>query len=260
MPQGQQEDIGPSSKDWMYMYVFLFLFFGSLSVAVVCYCAFGLDVFFNFSGLHKFTTNVTSTSRAIYYGNVTYILGFRRSGHNLLCLYILCRDIIRHIDYIERLTLYEARDFRTARGSYECQLQYSETLMRSLKLWFTIHTMFFVFIVLSLLVEWISSLQSDVNFELIWFPQIAGSCFIAFKFAFPFRAASRVTTRFDKMFDVLNTQFNPMEFPEADAFLSYCKRCAAGFKLFGIRITGNVALICFVSSFVGFFKFYKNIF
>ena len=258
-PNGQQEDIGPSEKDWLYTYTFFTA--GTLSVIFVCYCAFGLDVFLNFYGLHKFTANITLTHKVIYYGNVTLIYwGFE--GVVIICcvFYILCRDIIRHIEFVEELILSDAKTFFTARKYYECLLHYTENLISSLKLWFTVHTVFFMFIVLSLFVEWIASVQSNDNFKVIWLSQTAGSCLIAFKYAFPFLAASRVSARYDKMFETLNTQLNHRQFPEAGEFLSYCKRCAAGFKLFGLRITANVAIISFMSCFVGFFKFYKQIF
>ena len=78
-------------------------------------------------------------------------------------------------------------------------------------------TLFFVLIVLATVVGWITSLQqTDVNFKLTWYSQIAGSLLIAFKFSFPVLAASRVTTKFDNTPQLFNKQLTHQDFPEGD--------------------------------------------
>ena len=259
-PEGYHEDVGPSGKDWLYMAGFLLL--GTLDVVMMCFGAFYFDAFFNFYGIHDFAINrLSALDRTIYYANVVTIYWGLASGVSLCCVfYMLCRDIIRHIEFTERLILRNARNFHRARDYYETLLQYTEKLSASLNLWFTVHTLFFAVIVLAAVVDWITSLSSTVvDFKRIWFSQIAGSLLIAFKFSFPFFAASRVSTKFDKMYQAFNKELTVREFPESDVFLSYCRRCGAGFKLLGIRITMNLAAISFISCFVGFFKFYKQI-
>ena len=260
-PDGHQDiAIGPSEKDWLKMTGFLFL--GTVTVVMMCFGAFYFDAFFNFYGIHDFAIKrLAVAERYVYYTNVVTIYWGLAAGVALCCtFYMLCRDIIRHVEFTETLILQNANNFREARSYFETLLQYADKLIASLKLWFTVHTLFFTVIVLAVLVDWIISLKSTtVDFKHIWFSQTAGSLLIAFKFSFPFLAASRVTTRFDKMYKVLNKKLAPPDFPESDLFLSYFKRCKPGFTLLGIRITVNVAVISFISCFVGFFKFYKQI-
>ena len=260
-PDGNQNvGLGPSGKDWLYMTTFLFL--GTVVVVMMCFGAFYFDAFFNFYGLHHFAIErLPTVERTIYYANVVILYWSLGAGVALCCVfYMLCRDVIRHIEFMETLILQNARNFCQARNYYETLLHYTDKLIASLKLWFTIHTLFFAIIVLGTVVDWISSLESSaIDFKHIWFSQTAGSLLIAFKFSFPFFAASRVSARFDKMYQVLNRELAATTFPESDEFLSYCRRCKAGFSLLGIRITINLAVISFISCFLGFFKFYKQI-
>ena len=257
-PEDHQQDIGPAGKDWLYMYGFMLL--GTIDVAMMSTGDFYSNAFFSFYGIHDFVKQLSTTESIIDYVAIGLIY-WGLVGSVLLCcvFYILCRDIVRHIEFTEELILNSARNFRSGRKYYECLLQYTEKLAASLTLWFAIHTLFFVLIVLVTAVDWITSLRStDVNFKLTWYSQIAGSLLIAFKFTFPFLAASRVTTRFDNMYQILNKQLTHQDFPESDAFLTYCKRCEGSFKPLLLRITMNITIVSFASCFVGCFNFFKQ--
>lgn len=259
-PDGIQQDIGPSEKDWVYTYRFFLL--GTTTVAMTALGDFYFNAFFNFYGIHDFVKRLSPVGQIIDFA-IIGIIYWGLIGSVVFCciFFVVCRDIIRHIEYTEELVLQEATDFRSGRKYYECLLKYTEKLLSSLKLWFTVHTLIFAFIVFAAVTELVSSLQSsNVDFKLILFSQIAGSLLIAFKFSFPFAAASRVTTRFDKMIQVFNEQLHSQDFPESDSFLSYCKRCEGGFKVLGIRITMSIAFATFISSFLGFLKFHKEFF
>lgn len=257
-----QEDaasITLTNKDWLY--TLLFLFVGLFIVALVLFCAFALNVFFDFYGLHNFTVHIAGLDKVLYYCSVGIIYwGFVSSVVACCVFHILSRDIVEHIRYTEHKIITSAKNFKTARNFHECLMVYTEKIISSFKPWFVVHTMFFVFIVLVGFVEWVIALKSDhqVNGR-VWLAQIAGSLLVAFKFAFPFISASRVTSKFEKMHARLNRECRSEEFPELDEFLSYCKRCNAGFKLCGIKITGNLALVLLLSCFVGFFKLYKSV-
>lgn len=257
--QEEEATITLTTKDWLYTYLFLFV--GLIIVALVLFCAFGLNVFFDFYGLHDFTAHIAGLNKIFYYCSVGIIYwGFVSSVIACCVFHILSRDIVEHIRYTEHCITNNAKSFKTARDFHESLMVYTEKVVSSFKPWFIVHTMFFVFIVLVGFVEWVVALTSNhtVNAQ-IWLAQIAGSLLIAFKFAFPFISASRVTSKFEEMHARLNRKCCNAEFPELDEFLCYCKRCNAGFKLFGIKITGNLALVLLLSCFVGFFKLYKSV-
>ena len=257
----QQDDVSITltTKDWLYTHLFMFV--GLSIVALVMFCAFALNVFFDFYGLHNFTAHIAGLDKVLYFCSVVVIYwGFVSSVVACCIFHILSRDVVEHIRYTEHCIINDAKDFITARGYHECLLLYTDKIVSSFKPWFIVHNMFFIFIVLVTFVEWMIALTDNhTGISHIWLAQIAGSLLIAFKFAFPFISASRVTSKFEEMHARFNRECNIQEFPELDEFLSYCKRCNSGFKVCGIKITGNLALVLVLSCFVGFFKLYKAI-
>jgi hypothetical protein len=262
MPNGQQINVGPTRNDWKYCNIFFLM--GILSVVFVLYCSFQLDVFFDFTGLHKFTANIHGWRRIVYYTSIGLIYtGFIGVVVACCIFFVCCRDIVRHVEFTETLIITQAKKFLMARHYHECLLRYTDDVMNSMKKWFVIHSFFFFFIILSVAVEWVMAF-SEIKHKhediiRILIAQAAGSFLIAFKFAFPFLAASRVTARYDAMYRRINRQWRPDVLSEVDVFMSYSIRCEAGFTLFGIKLTAQLALISLLSCFLGIFKMYKKV-
>ncbi|XP_020908239.1 uncharacterized protein LOC110246260 isoform X2 [Exaiptasia diaphana] len=261
MPEGHQKDVGPESNDWKY--VNIFLFFGIVSVVLVLYVAFDLNVFFDFAGLHDFTAHIHDLWLCLYYFSVSMIYwGFISVVVACCIFYICCRDIVRHIEHTEKIILKKANNYLLARHYHDSLLTYTDSIMSATKLWFGIHSLFFMFIIISVAFEWITAFSGKKHYEniaIIILSQSVGSFLIAFKFAFPILAASRVTARFEKMYRVINRNWKPDKMPEVNVFMNYCCRCEAGFTLFGVKMTAQLALISLLSCFVGFFKLYRKV-
>ncbi|XP_031556846.1 uncharacterized protein LOC116293541 [Actinia tenebrosa] len=262
MPEGHQEDIGPTRNDWKYVNNILLI--GFTSVGSVFYCCFGLNVFFDFSGIHNFAVHIHDWKKTLYYIDIGIIYWGYISAVVACCIFfICCRDIVRHIEFTETLIITKAKKYLTARHYHECLLRYTDDVMNTTKLWFVVHSLFFAFIVLTDAVAWIMAFseinRNHKNMVHIIMGQTAGSFLIAFKFAFPFLAASRVTAQYDKMYRRINRHWRPDVLSEVDAFMNYAIRCEAGFTLFGIKLTAELALISLLSCFLGFCRIFKNI-
>ena len=86
-------------------------------------------------------------------------------------------------------------------------------------------------------------------YELI-LAQISGSFFIAFKFAFPFLSASRVTARYTKFYYRIARSCMIPNLPRLSILHDN-----SGIKLIGVRITTKLAVLAFMCSFLGALKF-----
>ncbi|XP_065064470.1 uncharacterized protein LOC135690747 [Rhopilema esculentum] len=102
--------------------------------------------------------------------------------------------------------------------------------------------------------EWINVIKSTEEKHIenynIWFAQLTGSCLISYKFAFPFISASRVTARFNIFYYNVARLTKVSDIPDLAVLREH-----SGFKLFGFRITTNVAMVAIFSSFIGALKF-----
>jgi hypothetical protein len=61
------------------------------------------------------------------------------------------------------------------------------------------------------------------------------------------------------MYRRINRQWRPDVLSEVGVFMSYSIRCEAGFTVFGIKLTAQLALISLLSCSIGFFKIYKKL-
>ncbi|XP_020908243.1 uncharacterized protein LOC110246263 [Exaiptasia diaphana] len=261
MPEGYQIDVGPEGNDWKHANILLF--FGVVGVALVLYVSFGLNVYFDFVGIHDFTANIHDWRRALYYGSCAVIYwGFFSVVVACCIFYICCKDIMQHIEHTETIIVKKARNYLMARQYHDCLLSYAENVMKSMKLWFGIHTLLFMFIIVSVSFEWVTAFSGKKHYNdiaIVVLSQTVGSFFIAFNFAFPILAASRVTAKFESMYRNINRRWCPDELPQVEVLMDYCRRCEAGFTLFGVKLTAQLALISLLSCFVGFFKLYKKV-
>jgi len=262
MPEGFQRDVGPSKNDWKYVNIALLL--GIVGVLLFIFVDFKFNIVFDYPGLHDFINRIHDTQRVLYYFSASVVLywGFVSVVVACCVFFICCRDIIRHIEHTEDLIINKAKDYLVARHYHECLLEYTDRVMASTKVWFAIHSLFFMGIIVSVAFEWLTAFSGSKhysNMSIIILSQIVGSLLIAFKFAFPILAASRVTAKFDQMYRNINREWCPDNTSEVGVFINYCIRCEAGFTLFGIKLTVQLAIISLLSCFVGLFKLYKKV-
>lgn len=249
--------------DWLGVNVFLAFAITGLGVAL--YNATQSNIFFSFTDLHAFVSQISKAQGVLYYIALA-VLNWAHLSSILACgaFYIACRSITRHIQFTEKLLINHATDFGSAKTIHECLLKYTEKMSKSLTLWFTIHTGLFGLIILLTLLDVMSIIQSSQkvqNISKVWMSEITASWLVAIQFAFPFLCASLVTRGFEQMYDKMNREAtNLASSQELDAFLNYCTRCQSGFNVLGIRITTNLAVMSIASVFIGLFRFYKELF
>lgn len=262
-PLGTQEDVQPNRTDWLGVNVFLTFAITGLCIAL--YNALQSNIFFSFTDLHKFASQVSKAERVLYYSALA-VLNWAHISSILACgaFYIACRSISSHIDFTEKLLVNHATDFNSAKKIHECLLKYTEQMSKSLTPWFTIHSGLFGLIILLTLLDVMSVIQSSrkvQNIGQVWMSEVTASWLVAIQFAFPFLSASLVTHRFEQMYEKINRGgTNLASSQELDVFLNYCTRCKSGFNVLGIRITTRHALMTVVSVFIGLLRFYKELF
>ena len=245
--------IALSDADWLLVNTLFIL--GIIGIAGVFTCAFAFNTFFDFTGIHDFTSHITGGTLGLYYcALVAVYWGFCATVCACCLFHVVSRDLINHIDYTEKLIITSAKDRIDFFSMHESLLRYTKSVMSSLKYWFAMHNIFFIFLVLAMIFEWINAIKrSEQHWNVdvrIWVAQFAGSSLIAYKFAFPFISASRVTARFGSFYYNVARQCKVFDLPDLVLLSEY-----SGFKLFGFRITTSVALIAMVSSFIGALKF-----
>ena len=257
-PDGEQEEIGPNKTDWFYTSIFLLV--GTLDVVIMVVADYHGNVFFNFCGIHDFTsvTNISTTEYEFYkYINVPLLFWALEGGVVMCCVFfVLTRDIVRHIDFTQRLIIENYHDISTAKRRFLCLLNYTKEVAASLQLWFVVHSTVFFFLILFDMIDLLSGTTKIRHCHWYWVAQVSGSFLIAFKFAFPFFAASRVSRRFDNMLKEFNEHFDVEQHRNSESFLTFCKREKAGYTISGIRITFNLAMFSFLFSFLGILKEY----
>lgn len=262
-PDGEQEERAPNETDWIYTNIFLLI--GTVDVAVM-YAADQENVFFDFCGIKDFTnasmehkSNITDSEKITYRVFVGFLFWALEGGVVVCCVFfVLTRDVIRHIDFTQSLILDNDPNVSTAKRQYLCLVEYTRKITASLQMWFVVHSTLFLLIVLFDLVDLFSPrnlLRRCMDYPILyWVAQTTGSFLIAFKFSFPLLAASRVSRRFDDMLQALNERPDVEHHGNWDSFLSFCERKKAGFTIFGMRITLNVAILSIIFSFVGLLK------
>ena len=262
-PFGIQQAVTLKRLDWLG--VNLFLAFAITGLGVSLYNAIKVNIFFSFTDLHKFATQISDVQRGLYYSTLA-VLNWAHLSSILACgvFYIACRSISRHIDFTEKSLLTYATDLNSAKKIHECLLKYTEKISKSLTLWFAVHSGLFGLVILLTLLDVMNTIQSPQKGQdigKIWLSEITASWLVAIQFAFPFLSACLVTRGFEQMHEKINrATTNLMSSQELDAFLNYCTRCKSGFHVMGIRITTSLAMMSIGSIFIGLFRFYKELF
>ena len=150
---GDNIRVGPHKKDWLLTNIFLLL--GICCVISVVVSDFELDMFFGFHGIHDFLQHISRPRRIQYYIAVsTEFFGYGASVCSCCIFHVMTRDLIRHIEYTEDAILIRARTRDDFYLCHESLQQYMEKMTASCRLWFAIHSFFFLFLVFAVLYEW----------------------------------------------------------------------------------------------------------
>eukprot|EP00794_Sanderia_malayensis_P019794 gene19794-21735_t len=253
-PDGSEDiTINPSESDWFLTNVLFFL--GIISISGTLISAFALNAFLDFYGIHNFTLKISGAPIVLYFIAVGTVYWSFCATITTCCLFhVMSRDLINHIHYTEKLIIKQARNRVDFFVYHNALLQYTRDLMCTMKYWFAIHSVFFIFLITATVFEWINAIKRTEdqrsNMARIWFSQLTGSLLIAYKFAFPFFSASRITARFIKFYHNIARESTLPDLPNLTLL-----RDESGFRMCGVRITTNLALLAILSSFIGALKF-----
>ena len=102
--------------------------------------------------------------QAIYYAYV-YIFYYVMVCAIVSCcvFHVLTRDIVRHVEFTEKQILDHAQSFLEAKQFHEELLNYSAKLISRFDLWFTTHNIFYFFIVICNIFEWLEALHAGTS-------------------------------------------------------------------------------------------------
>ncbi len=227
----------------------------AFGVAIVCLTIatdFKTQWFFDFKGIRDFldSKKTTPANRVIYYIAV-FMLYWGCIGTVCACaiFHIMSRQIITLINNTEKLLLDSAM---TRQQFFECHerlITFTEKMIKKFGVWFAVHGVMFIFLLAAMIYELMKFFNQKRPGDWYW-SQISGSSLICYKFAFPLLSASRVTVRFEEFYVKLARSNKFQDIPELLLFPTHI-----GFQIFGVRITPNVAIVVFISTFVGFLKF-----
>ena len=238
-----------SNKEWLVTNCWFC--FGMVNVIFVIATDFGTDTLFDFHGIREFLYKTTPSNRAIYIVAVTMLFwGFGCTVCACCIFHIMSRRIIMLIGHTKAVitdTAVTRKDFFNA---HEKLLFYTEKMIDKFKYWFAIHNVMFIFLVAAMIFEWVTFMKTSKYEHNYILSQVAGTMLICYKFAFPFFSASRVTVEFKEFYlDIVRS--NKIEnIPELLLLPNFF-----GFSIFGLRITPSMAMLVFISSFLGIMKF-----
>lgn len=253
-------DCGPNAFDWLLCNVCLFV--GIIDIMFIIIVDMKFNAYFDFYGIHDFSLNISKVEKAIYHIYIgIFYWGLFCAVVSCCIFFILTRDIARHVDVTETYIIEKARSYSEAKASHEHLLNYSNMMINKFEKWFTVHNVFFFFIMMCTVFKWflITSNESRLDkHHVLWASQLLASFLIAFKFSFPFLSASRTTARFKKMYYNINKKKVFQDIYEMPRFLEYAERCHFGFVVFGVKITTNVAFLTIVTTFIGILKCLSN--
>ena len=250
--QEHEGQICPNRQDWFLTNLFLLL--GLCSVAFLTSLNIAFDTFYGMHGIRNFLHKLPWLKQLQFYvATWTTIFGSLASCVTCCIFYAITRDLVRHIEYTEKAILERARNKYDFHSFHRSLHQYTKNVIASCRQWFAVHSFFFIVLVFALIAEWLKLGKhrkvEEKYFYYLLITQIAGSLMVAFKFAFPFIAASRVTSKFSTFYYniAMNCQIDGLP----DLFIFSRK---SGFKLYGFRVNTAAAIMMFLSCFSGLLK------
>ena len=250
---GDDTEIGPKRQDWILTNIFFFL--GLCSGVFVLSTNFALNMYYDSYGIYDFFEKISWQKQVQYY--VAFLTGnFAYVANLLFCciFYVITRDLIRHIEYTEDAILGRARNKDDFYYYHQSLHEYTNKMIDTCKHWFTIHSLFFITLMITVICEWFKLIKQEkaenkLALRDLLMTHISGSIMIAFKFAFPIISASQVSSKFRTFY------FNLSMKCKIDGISDLCVlRGSSGFKVYGICINTSAAVLTFFSSFAGLLK------
>ena len=244
--------IWPERQDWFLTNTFLFL--GFSGVLLLTSLNIASDTFYGAHHVHNVIDKLP-WQRQLQFHIATRTETFGSLATATICciFYAITRDLVRHIEYTEKAILQRARNKDEFYTFHRSLHQYVDKMVASCRQWFAIHSLFYGTLVLIVVAKWFrltkyKKLEIKYFYEVL-IARIAGSLMVAFMFAFPFMAASRVTSRFSTFYFniAMNSQIDGLP----DLFILSKK---SGFILYGCRIDTTTAILTFASCFVGLLR------
>ena len=244
--------ISPKRQDWLLTNLFLFI--GLSTVASLGILNHIFKTFYGVHGIQDFLSKIPWLRQLQFrVASCTTTFGTLASTFTCCVFYAVTRDMVRHIEYTEKVILEKVRN-RCDFYFYHHRLhQYTDKMVASLREWFAVHSFSFITMVVIFVSEWFKLTKhkkvDDKYFYYLLITQIAGSLMVAFKLAFPFISASRVTSRFNKFYFNIAMNCQVEGLPD----LSILSR-KSGFILYGLRINTATAILAFISCFASVFR------
>ena len=164
----------------------------------------------------------------------------------------MCNALTRGYKAISRCT----KDLpETLRMHAELRGDVAERI-RGMRMWFCVHLVFNIVILLgNIFVWWEASSSFTTQYE--YLAQVAGTLVVAYKFFFPFIAASYVTWHEFGLAQQLNDRIDYASNEtfssriDLEVFLSQSKRRGYGFRLYKVKITFTIAIFSLLGSVFG---------
>ena len=191
-------------------------------------------------------------------GTRTATIGSLASSITCCIFYAITRDLICHIEYTEKAILQRAKSRDEFFAYHRSLHEYTNKMVASCRLWFAIHSLFFGILVLIFVPQWFRLTKhkkvDDKYFCDLLITQTVGSLMVAFKFAFPFISASRVTSKFSAFYFniAMNSQIDGL--PDLSVL-----SVKSGFNLYGLPINTATAILMLMSCFAGLFKTWYSV-
>ena len=219
------------------------------------------DRFFNGRHIRHFLIDCDNSVVAMYIvSTVSFYWGMFAIVTMCCLFYCMTRTMVLAILEAEQVTILPEVSLQKAIDIQENLLAYIHHLTRSMSVWFAVHSISFLVLILASVYWWqyLGTKEHDPHPVRLFLAVCVACMAIAFKFAFPLWAASRVTKEWKRQIVVLNSSrgWSPWRHHDQDVLLNYITRSGSGFVVGGLLVSENffLLLLVFISSFLALFR------
>ena len=238
-----------------------FLLVGFTIVVALIAIDFSWERFFNGRQIRHFLTDCDDRVVAMYFVSTVNFYWGMFAIVTMCCLfYCSTRTMVLAILEAEQITILSEVSLQRAIDIQENLLGYIRHITRSMSLWFAVHNISFLVLILASVYWWqYMGIKEHDPHPVRLFLAVCVACMaIAFKFVFPLWAASRVTKEWKRQIVVLNSSrgWSPWRHHDQDVLLNYITRSGSGFVVGGLLVSESSFLLLFVliSSFLAVFR------
>lgn len=168
-----------------------------------------------------------------------------------LCL-VMTNDLTKGYRRLETCT----GNVRNALALHEEVRQQIGERINGIKMWFLVHMIFYVVVILANIFEWLEAAH-EFHFTYQYMAQICGTLVVAYKFFFPFLSASYVTLHESTLAQALNDKVDFLAEQtfysrhDLEIFLQQSRRRGYGFRMFKVQVTLTIAIFSLLGSVFG---------